>query len=99
MEFMVRRTSRKTPPCDGAVKGPYVKTVAWEGEALEAWRSRGNNHREEHGEPVRDLVEVAWFVEVDDLEALLELVPEAKNGLVLSQDGGFEIEIYDDYRE
>ena len=82
MRFKVCRTSDKTPPCKGAVERSYIETVMWNGHTDERW-SEGENHREERGKRVCDFSRTSWFIDIDNLEALLELVvSEEKDGLI-----------------
>jgi hypothetical protein len=106
-----------TPPCDGAVLEDcaYVdvrtvdcptKILAYQGNPEKAkyeWYKKGKNHRVENGFIKRDLDDKAWFIEINSLEEMVELMKRVENPIILQSsyknDNFLELEIYDYYRE
>lgn len=83
--------------CDNPRKIPAQSHMTQE-EADAWWLSEGSNHRIENGFIRRDFPHEDWFVEINNLEELLEF--QKKYGsIILSHDPTPSIEIYDDYRE
>ena len=115
MKMIVSRTTEfddDVSPCDEAVKGDYVriderttddpaKIRARNGES-DWWYEDGGNHRVEDGHIMRDFDDTCWFVEIPDLQSLIEFVSkygECVIGPAFRNRNRTEIEIYDGYRE
>ena len=105
------------PPCEGAFRAPCVHTdrrtfktaaaydashfVNSKGEP-DLWGSNGRNHRMWEGGICRDFDSEDWFVEVDDLLALLAFAlkhGECIIGRWIFNSDIISIEIYNGYRE
>ncbi len=115
MRFSISRTSiffDDDPPCEDAVRFPCVrvderttddpsKIKAHEGDT-DWWTNEGRNHRIEDGHIKRDFDGADWYVEIENLEALIAF-GEKYGALVLrpsfNNNGDLCIEIYDSYRE
>jgi len=67
------------------------------------WLSEGMNHRKTKVGIARDFQAKAWFVEIEDLDALIAFTKKYGSVIVQSEyctaKGYPYIEIYDDYRE
>lgn len=119
MRFKVCRTSmlfsEEDAPCEGAFREEYKfvdERIIYDPADLpprhgltgtEWWYAEGKNHRVEDGHIKRDLVGTGWFIDIPNLEALLEFVQ--RNGKVIVHPRNdmippsFELEIYDYWRE
>lgn len=60
------------------------------------WHERGINHRVENGCIKRDLEIEDWYIEINFLHELMELIEDCGNSLVIDNE---KIIIYDDYLE
>lgn len=60
------------------------------------WYERGINHRVENGCIKRDLEIEDWYIEINFLHELMELIEDCGNSLVIDNE---KIIIYDDYLE
>lgn len=118
MRFTVTRTSdsfSETPPVPGAERDVCLykdwrtaddpsKIRGYLGQDPEAWwYGEGTNHQVVNGMIVRDRQHEVWFVDVEDLEALVEFA-DTHGPLVVTGYSSVchehpSIEIYDDYRE
>lgn len=113
MQFSVSRTSATSDeqPCEGAVLAECLRRdervfddptkIHQFRSCPELWFKDGLNHRVEHGHIVRDFPAKTWFIEIDDLDALLAFL--ATHGpCVIQAVGNYNsphLEIYDSYRE
>ena len=83
-------------------KGYIVETRGWKSvdEMPEHWREewyqRGINHRVENGCIKRDLEIEDWYIEINYLHDLMQLIEDCENDLVINTE---QIIIYDDYLE
>ena len=122
MEFMISRTSLygadDRAPHERAYKKAYIRVderttddpekIPHEGGGR--WYKSGRNHRVENGHIMRDYDDEAWFIEIKDLDDLIQFTKTLGGGTL----GGtkeivfgesywnnrmIQIEIYDDYRE
>lgn len=84
MLFEITKTAhdRSTAPCKNAVIGPCPKPDT-------CWFSHN-----ESNSGVK--IEYHWFIEIDSIEALIALIEEQNDPLIVDKG---DIEIYDDYRE
>ena len=116
MKFLVTRTSvfgfsEKSKPCKDAIikcytavderniddpmKNPFIG---------ENWYKNGTRHRVENGHIKRNLKEKGWFIEINNLEELVEFQKEYGQIIIREAtfpilDGTLQIEIYDSWRE
>lgn len=60
------------------------------------WYDRGVNHRVENGHIKRDLEIEDWYIEINFLHDLMELIEDCGNSVVVDTE---KIIIYDDYLE
>lgn len=106
MWFRIETASnRDEKPCEKAImkKGYIVdERIVDSPEKLglrserENWYDRGINHRVENGHIKRDLEIEDWYIEINYLHDLMELIEDCGYRLVI---GNESIIIYDDYLE
>lgn len=117
MEFMISRTSLygadDRAPHERAYKKAYVRIderTVDDPEKLYvesggAWYKNGRNHRVENGHIMRDFDDVAWFIDIKDLDDLIKFTKELDGTKEIVFGESYwsnrivQIEIYDDYRE
>lgn len=105
------------PPCAGAIKGtlPWwdVRTFKspeeHDAKLKERWRDRGTEHQIVYGprggvQGIKRRLEdrIAWFIDIDSLNALMAFYEEHGDLVITGAVGNDEhpaLEIYDGYRE
>jgi hypothetical protein len=106
----VRRTSQwgdEVAPCPEAYKGTYTEHAYCTlplAQAMKApqtdWFRRLTNQRKAPGGSVGDRPDQpCWFVDIDNLDALLAFIERHGEIVMASRSDGPTIEIYDGYRE
>ena len=114
MKFTISRTSlwdNEKQPIDEAYEDEYIRIderTVDNPQKLnfyadrEDWYNYGFNHRVENNHIKRDFKEKAWYINVDNLEDLLNL-NEKYGEIIISKNWNnpnvSSLEIYDDYRE
>jgi hypothetical protein len=119
MRFRITRTSTRwnadnePPPVRGAVKGtiPYwdLRTFKsaeeYEANLRERWLDRGTEHQPSRSGGIKRRIKEgpAWFIDVPDLEALVQLTEKHGDVVLWTRDEHHgdtpTIEIYDEGRE
>jgi hypothetical protein len=113
MKLAVTRTSLwddETPPCEGAVKEPYLradKRTFKTPEEYDAklggrwgnWFEQGQGHAYWDGGIVRYFPDHHWVIEIHDLVSLAKFVREHGECILGFEEGAMNLEIYDTYRE
>ena len=117
MEFMISKTSLygadDKAPHERAYKKAYVRVDERTtddpnklfAEGGDRWYRSGKNHRVENGHIMRDFDDEAWFIEIKDLDDLIQFTKtldgtdEIVFGASYWNNQMLQIEIYDDYRE
>ncbi len=108
MKFIIDRAEcYEGPPLVGAVKeSARAINKRWNtslGE-VEEWVRDGHNHRMEGKYSVKDVDRERWWIDVDTLEGLLDLMDASGHPIVVERDTNFtdapmKITIYDGYLE
>ena len=107
MKFIICRASNYyDSPWEGAVKEPCRRTEhLWLKEhEREAWWAEGYNPRFEEPYAVRDVDCERWWINVEGLADLLNIIEQSGHGVVVDRDKGYVdnplvITIYDSYLE
>ena len=117
MEFMISKTSLygddDRSPHERAYKKAYLRVderTADDPEKIPSegggrWYRSGKNHRIEDGHIMRDFDDEAWFIEIKDLDELIQFTKtlDGTKEIVFGEsywnNQMLQIEIYDGYRE
>ena len=113
MKFMISRTSMYgEKPCDKAFRDKYIRIDERTTDAPEKipvangksewWYEKGSNHRVENGHIKRDFEDEAWFINIESLDNLSDLIEDYGRVIIqpaYTNNDILEMEIYDSYRE